>query len=86
MEELFADLVVTIGESIGKPLDKTDVKRGAYGPRSWWEQEHESSLLRKGLISIISNGKGVTVPVSVQYDQYMLQQLSTLTDKAKKQT
>lgn len=83
MEELFANLVVAIGESIGKPLDKTDVKRGAYGPRAWWEQEHESSLLRKGLISIISNGKGVTVPVSVQYDQHVQQQLSSLVEKAK---
>jgi len=73
LEELFADLIVTIGESIRKPLDKTDVKRGAYGPRAWWEYEQETSLLRKGLLSVIANGKGLAVPVSVQYDQLVQQ-------------
>ncbi len=83
LEELFADLIVALGDSIGKPQDKTDVKRGTYGPRSWWEQEYESSQLRKGLLSIIDAGKRLSVPVSVQYDQYVQQQLSAIVEKAK---
>jgi hypothetical protein len=83
LEELFAELIVALGESIGKPQDKTDVKRGAYGPRSWWENEQETSLLRKGLLSIIQTGKGLSIPVSVQYDQFVQQQLSAIAEKVK---
>jgi hypothetical protein len=82
LEELFANMIVALGDSIGKPQDKTDVKRGAYGPRSWWEYEQETSLLRKGLLNIIY-GQGMTIPVSVNYDQHVQQQLSALVDKAK---
>jgi hypothetical protein len=82
LENLFAELIVAIAESVGKPLDKTDVTRGAYGPRVWWEQEQEESFLRKSLISIINNGKALTVPVSVHYDQHIQQQLSALVQKA----
>lgn len=83
LEDLFADLIVEIGASIGKPQDKTEVKRGAYGPKSWWESEFEQSLLRKGLLSIINQGKGLSIPVSVAYDQIVQQQLNAIADKTK---
>ncbi len=81
LEELFGDLIVALGESIGRPQDKTDVKRGAYGPKSWWEAEQEASVLRKGLIAIIAKGRGEHIPVSVRYDQYLQQQLAAIMDK-----
>lgn len=83
LEDKFADLIVALGESIGKPQDKTDVKRGAYGPRAWWEYEQEWNLVRKGLLSIIATGNGRSIPVSVQYDQYVQQQLSAIAERAK---
>jgi len=80
LDELFANLIVEIGKSIGKPQDKTDVKAGTYGPRKWLEIEQESSALRKGLLSIIGSGRGVAVPVSVQYDAAVERQLQTIAD------
>jgi hypothetical protein len=83
LEELFANLIVALGESIGKPQDKTEVKRGAYGPKSWWDAEFEANLLRKGLLSIIGQGRGLSIPVSVSYDQVVQQQLNTIALKSK---
>ena len=78
LDELFAGLIVAIGESIGKPQDRTDVKAGTNGPRTWREAEHENTLLRKGLLSVIGTGKGLAIPVSVQYDAAVQQQLQSL--------
>jgi len=68
VDELFANLIVELSKSVGKPVDKTDVNAGSYGPKLWWEIQQETNLLRKGLLSIIGSGRGVSIPVSVQYD------------------
>jgi hypothetical protein len=72
-----------LGNSIGKPQDKTDVKTGAYGPKSWWEYEDETSRLRKGLLNIIASGQGVAIPVAVAYDQIVQQQIATIGEQSK---
>lgn len=82
LEDLFADLIVALGESIGKPQDKTDVKTGAYGPRAWWEAEQENSVLRKGMVRIIASGLGRAIPVLVQYDGTAAQQVSSSPHKS----
>jgi hypothetical protein len=69
MDELFGDLIVALGDSIGKPQDKTEIKRGTYGPRAWADAEYEMNLLRKGILSIIQQGQGLSIPISVASDQ-----------------
>lgn len=78
VEELFADLVVALGESIGKPQDKTEVKRGAYGPRSWGDAEWEWTLVRKALVNVFNQGKAAAVPVLILYDDMIEKQIAVL--------
>lgn len=81
LDDLFADLMVALGASVGKPVDRTDVKTGTYGPRIWWEIQAETNLLRKGLLGligcVIQNGK-LAIPVTVQYDPMAQEQLERL--------
>ncbi len=86
LDDLFAKLIVALGDSIGKPQDATDVKTGAYGPKSWWEYEQETSLLRKGLLAIMARTNAQAIPVSVVYDQLVQEQVSNIAAQPKPAT
>jgi hypothetical protein len=78
LDELFADLIVALGESIGKPQDKTEVKRAAYGPKAWGDRDYEESMLRRGFLT-----GGIVLPVTIRYEAAPTQAMAATEGQAK---
>jgi len=63
-DDLLADLLQTIGKSLGYDFDKVKIKRGIYTPRGHGEEMEDQFIIRKGLVKIL-DGKA-SLPVEVK--------------------
>ena len=63
-DDLLADLLQIMGQSLGYDFDKVKIKRGIYIPRGHGEEMTDQFIIRKGLVNILS-GK-VSLPVEVK--------------------
>lgn len=65
-DDLLADLLQTMGKSLGYDFDKVKIKRGIYIPRGHGEELNVQFLIRKGLVDIITGKSALNVKVNEQ--------------------
>jgi len=63
-EDLLAQLLVTMGKSLGFDFNKVYVKKGCYYPEGLGNIEQEQHALRGALLNLLS-GRGAKLPVAV---------------------
>ena len=63
-DDLLADLLQVMGESLGYDFDKVKIKRGIYMPRGHGEEMNDQLIIRKGFVKILE-GKA-SFPVEVK--------------------
>ena len=60
-DDLLADLLQTMGKSLGYDFDKVKIKRGIYTPRGHGEEQADYFIIRKGLVDILSGKAGFPI-------------------------
>jgi hypothetical protein len=62
-DDLLAELLQIMGRSLGYDFDKVKIKRGIYAPRGHGEEMADQSIIRKGLVNILSSKASLPVEV-----------------------
>jgi hypothetical protein len=62
-EELLANLLLEMGQSLGYKFDKALIKRNIYYPSGHGIVERENELIRKGLLNILNNESSLSVNI-----------------------
>ncbi len=62
-DDLFTDLLQTMGKSLGCDFDKVKIKRGIYIPRGHGEELNDQFMIRKGLVNIVTGKANLGVSV-----------------------
>ncbi|MHB9072342.1 MAG: DUF6680 family protein [Desulfobaccales bacterium] len=61
--DLLADLLYEMGQAVGYHFDKVHIKRSAYIPKGHSDFETENTLIRRGLLEIISGRSALPMDV-----------------------
>jgi hypothetical protein len=75
-EELLANLLYEMGQSLGYSFDKVLIKRNIYSPVGHERTERENQLIRKGLLDVLNGDK--VIPITYIVDEQILQKQSDL--------
>lgn len=62
-EDLLANLLFEMGQSLGYKFDKALIKRNIYYPSGHGRTERENELIRQGLLSILQNESSISVNI-----------------------
>jgi len=62
-DDLLANLLRTMGKSLGYDFDKVKIKRGIYFPRAHGEEMSDQFIIRKGLAKILDGKASLSVEV-----------------------
>jgi hypothetical protein len=73
-EELLANLLYEMGQSLGYSFDKVLIKRNIYSPVGHERTERENQLIRKGLLDVLNGDK--VIPITYIVDEQILQKQS----------
>lgn len=65
-DDLLAELLQTMGQSLGYDFDKVKIKRGIYIPRGHSEEQNDYFNMRKGMVEILSGKSFLPVKVISQ--------------------
>ena len=57
-DDLFSELLETMGDALGYDFDKVKIKRGIYKPQGHSEEQNDQFIIRKGLVEIVSGKRG----------------------------
>ena len=63
MDDLLAELLKVMGDSLGYNFDKVKIKRGIYVPRGHGDEQNDHFLLRKGMVSLLTSKSSLPVKV-----------------------
>ncbi len=69
-EELLANLLYEMGQSLGYNFDKVLIKRNIYSPVGHGRIERENELIRKGLLDVLN--QEAAIPMMIISDEYAL--------------
>ena len=59
-EECFVELIWKIGKYLGFSFDKTAIKRNAYSPIAHGELEDDQTLIRKGIVELLTGKRALS--------------------------
>lgn len=62
-EELLANLLFEMGQSLDYDFDKVLIKRNIYSPIGHFNYEMENSLIRKGLLNVLNQEKSISMTI-----------------------
>ncbi len=65
-DDLLADLLQSMGKSLGYDFDKVKIKRGVYFPRGHGDEMGDNFMIRKGLVGMFQGKNSLPVTV-VEY-------------------
>ena len=77
-EELLANLLYEMGQSLGYKFSKTLIKRNIYSPVGHARVEKENETIRKGLINLFNPESEVAIPMELVSDDTTLQKQAEL--------
>ncbi len=77
-EELLANLLFEMGNSLGFSFDKVLIKRNIYNPQAYANIEMENDLIRKGVLQLLSGES--SLPVTSIIDEESLAKQKELQD------
>lgn len=77
-EELLANLLYEMGQSLGYKFDKVLIKRNIYSPIGHAKVEQENELIRKGLLDIINFDS--SIPMTLINDEDAIKKQQELQD------
>ncbi len=60
-DDLLADLLQTMGKSLGYDFDKVKIKRGIYVPRGHGEEQNDYFMIRKGMVELLGGKRALPV-------------------------
>lgn len=75
-EELLANLLYEMGQSLGYTFDKVLIKRNIYSPVGHERVERENEQIRKGLLNVLN--ADTAIPMTIIIDQEALNKQSEL--------
>ncbi len=59
--DLLADLLQTMGKSLGYDFDKVKIKRGIYVPKGHGEEQNDHYMIRKGMVGLLEGKRALPV-------------------------
>lgn len=75
-EELLANLLYEMGQSLGYKFDKVLIKRNMYSPAGHERVERENELIRKGLLDVLK--AETAIPMTIINDEEALKRQTEL--------
>jgi len=60
-DEILAELLSFMGQSLGYDFDKVRIKKGIYMPKGHGDIEFDNTIIRKGMVNIISGKTGFPI-------------------------
>lgn len=79
-EELLANLLYEMGQSLGYKFDKVLIKRNIYSPVGHANLEYEQERIRKMILEVLSGE--IPVPMTLIYDEETMKRQELLNDLA----
>lgn len=67
-EELLANLLYEMGQSLGYKFDKVLIKRNVYSPLGHERVERENEMIRKGLMNVLNSETSLAMTIIVDED------------------
>jgi hypothetical protein len=63
-DDFLADLLQTMGNSLGYSFDKVKIKRGIYFPKGHYEEQNDLAAIRKGMVQVFTGKEPLPVQLS----------------------
>lgn len=63
-DDLLAELLHTMGKSLGYDFDKVKIKRGIYIPKGHGDERFDQYMIRKGLVNWLSGVRPVSIKLA----------------------
>ena len=73
-DEMLSELLSLMGKNLGYDFDKVRIKKGIYTPRGHGDFELENSIIRRGMVEIMSGKRGFPVSPFEQFKDRQEQQ------------